>query len=102
MKYPLANMSDWYGDANYLHTGGRLVAMSPSEFLRRVRPLIIDEISRENIDDLKNHIQQGGVLDPLAIYSNGKEDGRHRAVAAKELKIKSVPVLIWERKRSDS
>lgn len=94
MKYPLAN--DWYGDSNYLQTGGRLVAMSPTEFLRRVRPLIIDEISRENINDLKRHILEGGQLDPLAIYRNGKEDGRHRAVASKELKIKKVPVLIWE------
>lgn len=45
-------------------------------------------------DDLKRHIQSGKKLDPLSIYHNGKEDGRHRAHAAKELGIKSVPVLI--------
>lgn len=34
-------------------------------------------------------------VDPLALYASGKEDGRHRAVAAKELGIKKVPVLTW-------
>jgi ParB-like chromosome segregation protein Spo0J len=41
-------------------------------------------------------MQSGKTLDPLAIYKNGKEDGRHRAIAAKELGIKQVPVLVWK------
>jgi hypothetical protein len=94
-EYPLAPRSEWYGDANYQQTGGVMTKMHPDEFLSRARPMSIDETARDNIDDLKSHIQSGRTLDPLALYSNGKEDGRHRAHAARELGMKSVPVLIW-------
>jgi GNAT superfamily N-acetyltransferase len=52
-------------------------------------------VARDNIDDLKRHMQSGKTLDPLSIDAKGREDGRHRAIAAKELGIKSVPVLRW-------
>lgn len=97
-KYPLAPRSEWYGEANYEQTGGKMTSMSPDEFLDQVRPLEIDEVSRENIDDLKRHIQSGKTLDPLTIYASGKEDGRHRAIAAKELGITSVPVIVFGNK----
>ena len=97
--YPMAPRDQWYGDANYAQTGGKLTSMSPDQFLDQVRPLEIDEASRDNIDDLKNHIQAGRRLDPLQIAANGKEDGRHRAHAAKELGIKRVPVLTWPREK---
>jgi len=92
-KYPIAPRSEWYGDANYETTGGRMTAMSPDEYLSQARPLTIDDVSRENIDALKDHIASGKTLDPLAFYKTGREDGRHRAYAAKELGIQSVPVL---------
>lgn len=92
-KYPTAEKGTWYGNEDYIARGGRIVAMSPDEYLSQVRPLDIDEVSRDNIDDLKNHIKSGRELDPLAIYEDGKEDGRHRAVAAKELGISEVPVI---------
>ena len=92
-KYPLADKSEWYGNADYKQGGGKLVHMSPQDYISQVRPLDVDDVSRENIDDLKNHIREGRPLDPLVIYSNGKEDGRHRAHAAKELGIGTVPVL---------
>ncbi len=93
--YPIAPRSEWYADANYEQTGGRLVYMTPDEYLAQVRPLQMDEATRENIEDLKQHIQSGKTLDPLAIYTSGREDGRHRAMAAKELGISQVPVLVW-------
>lgn len=96
-EYPLASKDEWYGDANFEKTGGKLVKMSPDEFLEQVRPLEVDDTARENIDDLKRHIESGKTLDPLQIAANGKEDGRHRAIAAKELGIKEVPVLRWEK-----
>lgn len=92
-KYPLEKSSDWHDRAS----GGEMVHMSPDEFLKAVRPLDIDDSSRENIDSLKKHIKGGGKLDPLHIYANGKEDGRHRAHAAKELGIKKVPVLRFKK-----
>lgn len=97
MKYPLAekDADGWYSDGDYLQRGGRLVWMSPQEYLDSVRLLSIDESSRENIDDLKNHIESGGKLDPLKIYAGGKEDGRHRAHASLELSVEKVPVIIF-------
>jgi hypothetical protein len=93
--YPIAPISSWYGDADYIARGGKMITMSPEKYIASVNPLTLDEISRENIDILKEHILNGGVLDPLAIYNGGKEDGRHRAYAAKELGISSVPVIIF-------
>ena len=95
MEYPIAPIDEWYGEANYQQTGGKMKNMSPDEFLSSVRPLDIDEGSRDNIDDLKNHMMSGRTLDPLNIFASGKEDGRHRAVAAKELGIQKVPVIIF-------
>ena len=95
--YPLAPVTEWHGDANYKETGGHIDWMTPDEFLSRVRPLEIDDVSRENIDNIKAHIVSGKTLDPLALYENGKEDGRHRAVAAKEVGIAEVPVLSWKK-----
>jgi len=97
MKYLMADKDKdgWYSDGDYLQRGGKLIWMTPQEYLERVRLLDIDESSRENIDDLKEHISSGYKLDPLKIYGNGKEDGRHRAHAAQELKIKFVPVIVF-------
>ena len=95
MEYPIAPIDEWYGEANYQQTGGKMKNMSPDEFLSSVRPLDIDEGSRDNIDDLKNHMMSGRTLDPLTIFASGKEDGRHRAVAAKELGIQEVPVILF-------
>jgi hypothetical protein len=95
--YPLADReTEWYGNADYKNNNGKLVWMDPAKYLAKVRPLKIDDVSRENIDDLKNHILSGRRLDPLVIYKNGKEDGRHRANAAIELGIKKVPVILFE------
>jgi len=91
--YPLAPRSEWHGEANFEQTGGRMVTMSPDEFLAKAKPLTMDPESRENIDILKKHIQDGKTLDPLQLYKDGKEDGRHRAIAAKELGITEVPVI---------
>lgn len=99
--YPIAHKGEWYSDADYKKTGGRLTHMSPDRYLKRVKPLDIDDSSRDNIEDLKNHIKSGRRLDPLKIYASGKEDGRHRAHAAKELGIKRVPVVQWKQVKED-
>ncbi len=92
-KYPIEKREKWYSNSDYESRGGKVVRMSPQEYLDQVRPLDVDEVSRENIEELKQHIESGKRLDPLAIYADGKEDGRHRAYAAKELGISEVPVL---------
>lgn len=97
-EYPIADRGEWYGDADYKARGGKIIEMTPDEYLNQVRPLEIEEIARENINDLKEHILSGRTLDPLVIYEDGKEDGRHRANAAKELGIKKVPVIVFGEK----
>ena len=95
--YPMAPRDDWSADADFAARGGQVAQMTPDEFLDSATPLTIDEEARENIDDLKRHIQEGGELDPLAIYGDKSlvrnSDGRHRAIAAKELGLDEVPVL---------
>lgn len=103
--YPLAPRSEWWGEANYAATGGKLTWMDPSAFLTAVPPLHLDDESEETIALLIDHIEAGGTLDPLAIWrrkgrllrgSRG-HDGRHRAHAAQRLGIERVPVLVWRR-----
>lgn len=89
-KYPLASAAERHSNAL---NDNLMQLMTPDEFLNKSRPLKIDEVSRENIDILKQHIKEGKPLDPLELHPNGKEDGRHRAIAAKELGIKEIPVI---------
>jgi len=88
-EYPLAPAG-----TRYEEFGGELTYMTPDEYLSRVRPLELDETSLENIASLKSHVESGGKLDPLHIYKDGKEDGRHRAYMAKELGIEKIPVAL--------
>ena len=97
LNYPLALKSDWFGECDYEERGYKITEMKPSEYLKQVRPLKIDSTSRENIEFLKKHIQSGKTLDPLIIYKNNKEDGRHRAIASKELGITSIPVIVYNK-----
>lgn len=89
VEYPLAPAG-----TRYEEFGGQLTYMTPDEYLSRVRPLELDDVSLENIAALKSHVQSGGQLDPLHIYQSGKEDGRHRAYMAKELGIEKIPVAL--------
>lgn len=95
--YPLAdrNRDGWYADGDYQARGGVIEWMTPAAFIARVRPLTMDEASRDAIDDLKAHIHAGRPLDPLKIDANGREDGRHRAHACMEIGIERVPVLMF-------
>ena len=101
-EYPLAPRGEWYGEGTFRENGGRMVYMTPDEYIASVRPLTMDDESRENIDLLKEHIQSGKTLDPLLIRANGKEDGRHRAYAAKELGIQRVPVIVYGDRFADA
>lgn len=101
-QYPLAPRSEWYGEGTYKDNGGRLVYVSPQDYLDAVKPLTMDDESRENIDNLKDHIESGKTLDPLLIRADGKEDGRHRAYAALELGIQQVPVIAYGEQFADA
>ena len=70
----------------------KLTYMKPKEFLKKARPLNMDKDDKKDIKGFKHSIENGHKLDPLALYPHNRENGRHRAVAAKELGIKEVPV----------
>ena len=91
--FVLASRDVWAMDCDYKERGARLVSVTPSEYIAAVRSLSLDEESCENIAILKARLQDGLELDPLAIYAPTKEDGRHRAYAARELGLEAVPVL---------
>lgn len=93
--YPIAPRGEWYGDADFAARGAVVVSMDPQQYIDSVRPLTRDEETLDNVEDLRNHIEEGRQLDPLAIYDGGQEDGRHRALAAIDLGIESVPVLLF-------
>lgn len=87
-----------YGDSDYKKRGGKIFTKSPSDFLKLVPSLDMDEESIENIDILSNHIDSGKEIDPPTLYVNGNRvvshDGRHRAYAAIKLNIKNIPILV--------
>ena len=91
--YPLADRQNWTAARHYDEHGGKLTHMSPDQFLHRSRHLDIDGPTRDSIDRFKAHMARGHHMNPLQLLANGLEDGRHRATAAKELGIKSVPVV---------
>ena len=95
--YPEADRSEWYAEANYATNGGIMVMMPPAFFLECVRPLTLDDESVENILILRDHMLDGRTLDPLVIFDNGKEDGRHRAHAAMAAGVGEVPVILFGR-----
>jgi len=70
----------------------KLTYMKPKKFLAKARSLNMDKDDRTTIDEFKSAIKKGKSLDPLALYPHNRENGRHRAMAAKELGIKKVPV----------
>lgn len=100
ISYPLEDKGKWYGDEDYAEREGKLIYKRPKFFIDNTTPLKMDEYARENIYDLKKHIQNGGKLDPLVIYNFDKSnvknsDGRHRAYASMELGIKLVPIILF-------
>lgn len=96
--YPLAN-PPVYGDSDYLATGGKIVQMSPAEYLELCPVLTLDEESQESIGILRDHIESGRELDPPMLRYVGSRvsthDGRHRAHASIELGIEMIPVLVF-------
>lgn len=81
-----------------------ITMMSPDEFLRVV-PTPENSISQKNIDKIAEHIKSGGKLDdvPFLIVKMDDEmkmprysghEGRHRALAFKQLGIEEMPVRI--------
>lgn len=90
--YPLKSEAKWRSDPQY--DDGKLEWMAPAAYLARVPAVPGGKIDHKKIAKHKKRMENGDKLKPLAIYSNGAPNGRHRALAAAELGIKRVPVLV--------
>ena len=96
--YPAA-MPPEYAFSNYEAVGGRMVEFTPDQFLALSSDMPIDAEVRENADDLAQMMLDGQRIDPpyLVVRDDGvvdSHDGRHRALAAKQLGIGKIPVLL--------
>ena len=85
LGYPLAMTTD--------AKKSKLKKMKPDAFLKKARKLAVSEGDRGIIDKFKSDIKSGEPMGPLKLYPDGREDGRHRATAAKELGLDEVPVI---------
>lgn len=98
--YPLRHHTDWEEAHDYEKSGGKLVHMSPDQYLKRVKHLNMDHEDHHIIHHFAKQMEKGEKFDPLAIYPDNHPNGRHRAHAAKKLGIKKVPVVIWPKDKS--
>ena len=76
-----------------------MVEFTPDQFLALSSDMPIDAEVRENADDLAQMMLDGQRIDPpyLVVRDDGVvdiHDGRHRALAAKQLGIGKIPVLL--------
>lgn len=96
--YPLRDHTDWEEALDYEKRGGKLTHMTPQQFLARVKPLEMNDRDKRLIAHFEQRIKSGVKLDPVAIKPSGKPNGRHRATAAKNLGIETIPVIIFPKR----
>ena len=95
--YPLRSHTDWEESLDYEKKGGKLTHMSPAQFLARGPALEMNDRDKRTIAHFEKQIKNGVKMDPVAIKASGKPNGRHRAMAAKNLGIDSIPVVLFPR-----
>lgn len=87
-----------YGNMNYKERGGEVIQTSPQKYLAACPRLDISVGNQNKIDELKRKLNAGESIDPPALFlKNGqvvRHDGRHRAVAALQLGIETIPVIL--------
>lgn len=98
--YPVREHTDWEEALDYEKEGGKLTHMSPDEYLARVEPLEMNDHNKRVVKHFEAQIKKGVKLDPVAIEKDGHPNGRHRAMAAKALGVKKLPVVVVAKKKS--
>jgi len=82
------------------------VLMTPTEFLGKAHyaPSLI---SRKSVERLKDEIERGKEIEPVFLdidIDTGKilnHEGRHRAIALKELGIRELPVIQYMKRKGE-
>lgn len=104
IDYPLAKGADLQSYEGQEGWKGKLVWMTPDQFLKLAIPLYVDwekKYRSEQWEKLKDRISKGLPMDFLVLEVDMEKrkvighEGRHRAHIAKELGIEKVPVLIY-------
>lgn len=82
---------------------GKLVEMSPKDYLQKCAYEIFDKatlestiagVSKEYVEKYKDMMKSGTKFDlPYLNFKQNQQEGRHRALAAYELGIETIPVL---------
>lgn len=83
--------------AGYKKRTGKVVMMTPDEYLSKIR---YDEPTPSSIEFMKKKLAKGEKLAmPSLDYTGGtlEQEGRNRAYLAKELGIEKIPVLVAEK-----
>lgn len=89
-----------------LHYGvtGRLVWMSPDAYCvmqaeAKGQPVAVDlsKVDQAKVDNYANMMRIGAAHFPVCMTRPGGQDGRHRALAAKQVGIKTIPVFVMSR-----
>lgn len=87
-----------FGNSNYKERGGEVIHTSPQKYLAACLRLDISVGNQNKIDELKRKINNRESIDPPALFlKNGqvvRHDGRHRAVAALQLGIETIPMIL--------
>lgn len=101
IKYPLAGQKDLQSYEGMEGWKGKIIWISPDQFLKLVYPLPDNEKEDESSKNLEYRMKNGLPLDFLVLEVDMKKkkitghEGRHRAIIAKKLGIQRVPVLIY-------
>ncbi len=83
---------------------GLVVFMEPDEYMRKVAELHgtsvgrqYDAIDQGSLEHLKSVVERGQKIDMLLLdYDKGEQEGRHRAMLATMLGLRTLPVLVVE------
>jgi hypothetical protein len=95
------DMADYFRDQKGLES--RMVDITPDKYLETVdksftRGGVMDGIDTDKVSEYAKKMREGERFPALTLdYAKGKklsQEGRHRALAAKEAGIDSVPVLV--------
>jgi len=94
----VAQIPPKFENQKYKEQGGIVTETTPAKWLAAALRLEIDPGSQNKIDALKMKIKAGTPLDPPTLFlKNGrvvKHSGRHRAAAALQLGIETIPIIL--------